>query len=476
MTMRASTARVMTRALAGAAALAAILAQSAAPAHAAPPVATTCTYVVSTTGSDANLGSLSAPLRTAAAGASRLAPGVTVCFRAGTYDLPVTTGDLKVLTLTRGGSTTARATLRPYPGEDATLVGRLVIQPSAASLMIAGLALNGTSTLQSEASAVTVWANDVSLVGNDITAPTRICVGVGEYGATTIRVSGFLAEGNRIHHCGDNRTLGVPYAGYSHNQEHALYLGNTTGAVVEYNLIDHADARGVQLFSNADGSRIRYNTLDANTVGFNLGGSSAGTSEANTLSGNLVTGLGRVGVDVNWAAGIPTGTNRSTVTTSCFFGPSTSTMLPSTSGLVVSGNRWVDPAYVNQATGDYRLQSTSPCLGVGLRPSLTAGSVSSAGGAITAGAKLSPHRQSATYALRVRTCSTSDCVGGTLGPWIWSADATALSTLDVPVSRSVAGLTPGRAYQVQWTARQALLPRNATSALVVTSAQVVTAR
>lgn len=53
MTMRASTARVMTRALAGVAALAAILAQSAAPAHAAPPVATTCTYVVSTTGSDA---------------------------------------------------------------------------------------------------------------------------------------------------------------------------------------------------------------------------------------------------------------------------------------------------------------------------------------------------------------------------------------------------------------------------------------
>ena len=73
------------------------------------------TYYVATSGSDAADGSLSAPFRTIQQAAERAEPGDTVLVRGGTYRETVTPA--------RSGTSSARITYKPYPGERVTVSG-----------------------------------------------------------------------------------------------------------------------------------------------------------------------------------------------------------------------------------------------------------------------------------------------------------------------------------------------------------------
>ena len=133
----------------------------------------------------------------------------------------------------------------------------------------------------------------------------------------------------------------------------------------------------------------------------------------------------------------------------------------------------MDPQFNNPAGGDYRLKATSPCLGKGMRAS----TVAKAARAITAtsvtlDAAVRPNRMTHNVFVRVRSCSDATCT--VVGPWITSASTSVVGMVDVPVSRTLTGLTPNTRYQVQWVTHQALLPSTNPTALVVTTAATFT--
>jgi len=433
----------------------------------AAPVASTCTLYAAPSGNDANSGSSATPFKTFQRLADALTPGAVGCLRTGTY-----TPAGGTLDLTKGGTPAAPATLRAEANADVTFAGRLVLQSGAHDLVIAGMKLDGTQQIQSEASSVTVLANNVSFVGDDITAPTRICVAVGEASinqGSSPEVLGFVFEGNRVHHCGDGKFLG---GGSRPGQEHGIYLQKSLGAIVRHNIFDHNFARGIQLYPDADETIVDNNVVDANETGINLGGDPDGVlgrSEGNRFRKNLITNSSYVAIDPNFerAAAPPAGDTLGNVfDANCLFGSDT---FYSTTGFSYTNtNLFVDPQYNGQPTGDWRLKPTSPCIGKGVRPSITRKSETViTKSSVTADAFLNPHRMTATYFLRVRLCDDSDCNG--VGPWTSSTEANAVGTVDVVVARTVSGLTPNRRHQYQWVARQALLPASDPAALELSS-------
>jgi parallel beta-helix repeat protein len=425
----------------------------------AAPVAGACTLWASPTGNDAANGSAAAPFRTFKRLADALVPGSVGCLRAGTYAPPPNTDGV---TLLRGGTTAAPATLRPAPGESVTIDGRLDIRPTAHDLVIAGLRLNGISPLGKETSSVTVDAHRVSLIGNDITAPTRICVAAG-YSQI---VTGLVIEGNRIHHCGD----GAPRA----RQEHGVYLEQTRGAVIRHNVIDHNNTRGINLYYDADASVIENNVIDANQVGINLGSKLAGgvayRSEGNVIRNNLITNNWALHLESYYDEVAPVaGDLGNVVGANCFFGTDRAKLYNKLEGFRFEAtNRWVDPLYNGQPTGDYRLQPSSPCIGKGLRASITPVRIRSitAGSAIVAAA-ITPHRMTTRYFARVRRCSDSTC--NSVGSWTFTGSSQVVGVLDSIVTKTLTGLSPNTTYQYQWVAHQALLPASNPSALVLGS-------
>ncbi len=100
-----------------------------------------------------------------------LQPGQTGCLRAGLYEQDVA--------IERGGSAGSPVTLSSYPGERATLRGRLRVKDSANFVTIEGLDLDGrhpADTLPSPS----VYGNDVVFRDNDVTNyHTGICFLLG---------------------------------------------------------------------------------------------------------------------------------------------------------------------------------------------------------------------------------------------------------------------------------------------------------
>jgi parallel beta-helix repeat protein len=436
------------------------------PAAAAAPVPGTCTLWASPTGNDANPGTSAAPFRTLSRLDNAMTPGSVGCLKTGTYSPG---GGVDGITLTKGGTALAPATIRNEPGAAAQFDGRIVIGASASNLVIAGLALNGVSTSSSEASSVTIDADNVTLVGNDITAPTRICVS----GGSSRTITGLVLEGNRVHHCGD----GLPRA----RQEHGIYLQQTRGAIVRNNLIDRNNTRGLQLFYDADGTLVENNVIDHNgDDGINIGGKRAddGTiyrSQTNTFRNNIVSTNGLWNVETYFDETLPVSGDLGNVfSNNCFFGADASRSVASSVGVRVDAtNRWVNPQFSSASTGDYRLLATSPCLGKGMRASTIPKTVRAiTTTAATFDAAIRPNRMTHNVFVRVRSCNDVACT--VVGPWITSASAPVVGMVDTPVSRSISGLTPNTRYQVQWVTHQALLPATNPAALVVTTATTFT--
>ncbi len=427
-------------------------------------VPSVCTHWASPTGSDLAAGTAAAPFASFKRLADAMGPGTVGCLTTGTYVASLTGEDVN---LVKGGTSTTRATIRSAPGADVTVRGRVVVASTASDLVLAGLRLDGVTPSGRETSSVTVEADRVHLVGNDITAPTRICVSVG-YGRV---VSGFVAEANRIHHCGD----GLPLVnGKPVRQEHGLYLEQVRGAVVRNNLIDHNYTRGIQLYYDADGSLIENNTIDSNEDGINLGAKLAGgvayRSESNTIRNNLITNSKLWAVESYYDEVRPLTTAPGNVVSgNCVFGASSASVYNVLEGFTYTGNTWVDPQYNGQPTGDYRLKATSPCIGKGIRPQLASPlRTATAPGSVRFDARLNPSRMTATWFVRVRPCTDSTC--SAVGAWVASPSANVVGVTDVAVSRTVTGLASGRTYQAQIVAHQALLPATNASALVVVSA------
>jgi parallel beta-helix repeat protein len=187
--------------------------------------------------------------------------GETGCFRAGTY------------AFSRLSVDEPNITLAPYRSEAVILRGEIKVKPAGHGSTIEGLKLNGdggASTIGPR-----IYADRVTLRDNEITNQhTDICVQVGSWydGPPPERV---VIARNRIHDCGE-----LP----STNKDHGIYLSEARNAIVRDNWIyDNAD-RGIQLYPDADGSRITGNVVLANGDGLTINRSSSD----NKVRGNII--------------------------------------------------------------------------------------------------------------------------------------------------------------------------------------------
>ena len=301
----------------------------------------TCNLYVAPGGSDNATGSASEPFASVQHLANTLTAGQTGCVR-GNYTEEVT--------VTNSGQASAPITITSYPGERATLTGRLWIHQDANYVTVSDMNLNGRNT--NELPSPDTNAANTTFTADDVTNEhTAICFDIGSdttYGHAT----NTLIQGNRIHDCGK-----LPAA----NHDHGIYVESSTGAQILENVIYDNSDRGIQLYPNAQQTTIEHNIIDSNGEGIIFSGDFGDASSNNTITNNIITNSTlRSDIESWYPAGNPIGENN-TVTNNCVWGGTTGTIETAQIGFTATNNTTSNPEYQNPTTGDYRINNTSPC-------------------------------------------------------------------------------------------------------------------
>lgn len=271
------------------AALAACIGAAPALADSAP---ASCDKVASPEGSDSAFGSVTAPLRTAQKLIQVLTPGQVGCLRAGTYS-----GGLR---FGHGGTAGAPLTLRSYPGEQATIVGRVYVPQGSSYVTVADLGLNGSHQPASEdLPSPTVDGSHATFEADDVTDEhTEICFAIGSAGWGIPDSTRILDS--HIHDCGL-----LP----SRNGDHGIYIVDATNTVIAGNLIDHNTDRGIQLYPASTGAVITANVISENGEGIDISGEGGVASSDSVIEHNLIVNANiRSDVESWYPAGNPRGT------------------------------------------------------------------------------------------------------------------------------------------------------------------------
>ena len=296
-----------------------------------------CHLVASPSGSDSAPGTEAAPFRTAQRLIEAVSPGQTACLRQGTY----TGSDLR---LEAPGST-----FRSYPGERATIAAFFAVYPEATGAKVMGLRFDGTNV--NNDTAVKVNADRSVFSGNEVTkGGNGICLQAGSWHPAR----GVVIERNRVYRCGPP----------SSKFDHQLYLGQTRGAVVRFNVLtDNPGGWGVHLYTDADNTLIENNIIDNNRGGVIFAGEGGEHSDNNVVRNNAITNNGpRWNIEGSWSGG-PFGTGN-TAYNNCVYstGPDAPAGIAERDGFSTGSNTVLksDP-YVNGKAGDYRFKAGSPC-------------------------------------------------------------------------------------------------------------------
>jgi parallel beta helix pectate lyase-like protein len=302
-----------------------------------------CDRYASPLGLNLNPGTELLPFRTAQRLANSLQPGETGCLRGGTY--------AGGLTITHGGRAGAPVRIQSEPGERALLIGRVVVDPGADHVTLANMDLVGiNAALQASP---TILADDVAIVGNDITnlQTPGDCVFVGGNGNPVARTA---IVRNRIHNCGM-----IPLT----NRHHGISVWSARDTqIVRNEIFDNAD-RGIQLYPDSQRTHAEYNTIDGNGVGVLIGGTEATTSNGNVLEHNLITNSdSRDNIEAHWPGAVGSG---NVIRENCVSGgprdDGDGGIRPRMDGVTISNNLTADPGYVNRNAKDFELQASSVC-------------------------------------------------------------------------------------------------------------------
>jgi hypothetical protein len=243
-------------------------------------------------------------------------------------------------------------TLRPLGSARVTIDGALWVLRGATGARITGLWL--TSHDRAYSIPLKIQADDVALVGNDITAARNIsCVLIGSRDRA---VSNALVERNRIHRCGRAGKL-----------SHLLYVTHSRGTVIRNNLlIDNPGGWAVHLYPDADGTLVEGNVIDSNEGGVIFAGEGGGTSDGNVVRGNVITNsTPRWNIEGSWSGG-PEGQGN-LAQRNCLYsvGPGGPSGIGFMSGFEESENVVATGSvYVDRGAGDYRLRPGSNCVPV----------------------------------------------------------------------------------------------------------------
>jgi parallel beta-helix repeat protein len=319
-------------------------------APAAAPADTPCTRVAAPNGSDSAAGTESAPFRSAQKLVNSLAPGEVGCLRQGSYAENVTVSH-------GGGGDDSRVVLRSYPGERGRISGRLYVRDSADYVTIADLDLDGHDAPGCSSSPTcllpspTVNGDHVTFSGDDVTnRHAAICFNLGAVGYG--RAEHDVISGNRIHDCGE-----LPAT----NHEHGIYLAYSDDTEITGNVIyDNAD-RGIQLYPDAQGTRVEGNVIDGNGVGVIFSGAGSTASNDNVVAHNVITNS-KLRHDVeSWFPNIVGSGN--VAHDNCVYGGKQGEF-GTAYGFSAHDNLKTDPGYADRAAKDFRLAPDGPCASV----------------------------------------------------------------------------------------------------------------
>lgn len=239
--------------------------------------ATTCGRVASPSGWDGAAGTLSHPYRTVRRLVASLAAGETGCLRAGVYSEDVA--------IRHGGTASAPMIVRSYPGESATIVGRLYLARGADYTAISDLKLVGLGHGHQCAKmcpSPIVNADHTTFVRDDVTNnhADTICFLLGDSNGVYGPADYTTIEGNRIHACGK-----LPAS----NLDHGIYVQESHGSRILDNLIYDNSDRGIQLYPQAVGTLIRGNVIAGNGEGVDFGASGSQSANDNIVENNIIS-------------------------------------------------------------------------------------------------------------------------------------------------------------------------------------------
>jgi hypothetical protein len=301
----------------------------------------TRTYYVSTTGSDANPGSSTAPWRTLQFAFGRLDPGETLVVRGGTYRAD--------LVYERGGTAAAPITVKNYPGETPVLepVSRepLRVRGAAAWTTFKGLTIQRAAIGSNYQNLFVVGgAHDVTFIGNTI---RWALAGSGVFVDDT--ASRINLVGNRVYqNNGANQHQGIYYEGQNGVIGGNLVYGQTNGF-------------GIQVKSGANQVVIAENTTVDNSLS---GIAVANTASSVTIANNISAFNGGYGIRGMSDAYSPA-TGIGTAFNNLLYGNAAGAYANQVAGMITFGAQLpaADPLFVDRPNRNYRLQSTSPAIG-----------------------------------------------------------------------------------------------------------------
>jgi hypothetical protein len=304
------------------------------------------TFYVSTSGSDANAGTLTAPWRTVQKALNTLRAGQQALVRGGTYT--------ENLLMTRSGTATAPITLAAYPGETVVLHAASASDAygdwvpvqiySTAYFRLSGFVIENSLGTSSANVYVSGTSNHVELSGNEIRYGQDQGVLV-DYGTNTVQL---LA--NRIHDNGWNHLPGQ-------HQSHGIYLEGGNDLVANNVIYDHPYGFGLQIYPGNHDSIVVDNTIAASGHSAIVVGGSTGVYNI-TIRNNILYG-DNWGVEVDSTC--PTGPV--TIDHNVIYAYRYTPVETGCSRLDTSaGNILADPLFLDYPNRNLQLQAASPAV------------------------------------------------------------------------------------------------------------------
>jgi hypothetical protein len=309
-------------------------------------------HYLSPSGSDSNPGTQAAPWQTIEKAVTAAQPGDTVVFEAGTYGATSTRTDW-----TSAGTAASPITFIGDPAASSrpTILGYNVLQ--GAHVRVWNLDFAGpTGVMPNEGTQeVMIWmhANDQQVNDSEV-SNSQWHAGIYVDNGDGDKIIGDWVHGN-----------GAFSDSSQANEDQGIYWDASTGTtpgVIADCLVQENYSFGIQLYPNAVGVDVEWNTIVANGTSSGGGGIVVDSAASNnTIQNNIIaSNTGHGGV---FQGGVYTGSNN-LIQNNDIYG-NTGLSWPSSAGTLTvgSGNVTTDPRFVGTGTDPYNLQSGSPAIG-----------------------------------------------------------------------------------------------------------------
>lgn len=307
-----------------------------------------CDRVAAVSGSDSNPGTVASPFRTAQRLVDSLGTGQTGCLRNGLFD-----SDDQVA-FRRAG-----ITLTSYPGERATLKGRVYIVKGADHVTVSDMDIDGRNSLDTGPAVDAAYTTFDNL---DVTNHhTGNCFILGNSDPYYGRASHTVIQNSRIHDCGK-----LPAT----NQDHGIYISAADDTIIRNNLIYGNADRGVQIYPDSQGAHVYGNVIDGNGEALVISGDGQDASSNNLIENNVISNSReRWNVESFWNGGkVGTGNvlrdNCLVASNSDDYYNQDGGVMPASEGgkgFASFANRSVDSSFVATATASLSSQDGNAC-------------------------------------------------------------------------------------------------------------------